>query len=238
MGQTYYHICDNQFNEAFDKVKLLARYPWVGSNYANNDYHLLIIGDSHYAVDKNGAFSQPAYDEFKDKNSTRSVINWVINDICTKNSTWNMFNGLLKMFNKDKPNSVVSFFSNVAYYNFVQEVMRSSHQKPSEDDFAKAWECFYDFTDVLKPDFCLFIGVRSETNIRRVKALGGCYEIKDDIEKINRTRPRYGKVGKSSESKIPFIAIKHTSKYFSPEKWRKYLMYKEPDLRRFFNSDI
>lgn len=227
MGQTYYHLCDNQFNEAFDKVKLLARYPWVGSNYANNDYHLLIIGDSHYSDDK---------DEFNDKNSTKGVVNTVINNYYDKIPTFSMFRGLLNTFNKTTPESVASFLSNVACYNFVQEVMDVSDQKPSEYDFAEAWECFYDLIDVLKPDFCLFIGVRSETNIYRVKELGGCYEIKDDIEKIDRTRPRYGKVGKSSESKIPFIAIKHTSKYFSPEKWRKYLMYKEPRLMSFIND--
>jgi len=237
MEKSYYHLSDNQFNEAFDKVKLLARYPWVGSNYDKNDYHLLIIGDSHYAVE-NGDFSKLAYDEFMDKNSTKGVVNTVINNYYDNNPTFPMFLGLLNTFKKTTPESVASFFSNVAYYNFVQEVMQSSDQKPSEDDFAKAWECFYDLIDVLKPDFCLFIGVRSETNINRVKALGGCYEIKDDVEKINRTRPRYGKVGKSSESKIPFIAIKHTSKYFSPEKWRKYLMDKEPDLRSYINSDI
>lgn len=237
MEKSYYHLCDNKFNEAFEKMKLLARYPWVGNNYANNDYHLLIIGDSHYAVE-NGKPSQLAYDEFMDKNSTKGVVNTVINNYYDKDRKFSMFRGLLNTFNKTTPEDVASFFSHVAFYNFVQEVMQLPDQKPSEKDFAKAWECFYDLIDVLRPDFCLFIGVRSETNIYRVKELGGYYEITDDAEKIDRTRPRYGKVGKASGLKIPFIAIKHTSKYFSPEKWRKYIMYKEPDLKRFFNSDI
>ena len=236
MEKSYYHLSDNQFNEAFDKVKLLARYPWVGSNYAKKDYRILIIGDSHYAV-VDGKPSQLAYDEFMDKNSTKGVVNTVINNYYAKDRKFSMFRGLLNTFNKTTPEDVASFFSNVAFYNFVQKVMRFPDQEPSDDDFAEAWECFYDLIDVLKPHFCLFVGVRSDTNICRIKALGGCYEIKDDVEKIDGTRPRYGRVGKSAESNIPFMAIKHTSKYFSPDKWRKYLMDKEPHLKSFMDAN-
>ena len=83
MEQDYFNLCDRQFDAAFDKIEGLARYPWVGSKFADSDCRPLIIGDSHYATEGKD-FSQEAFEEFQDKDSTRRVINTVINNKCMR----------------------------------------------------------------------------------------------------------------------------------------------------------
>jgi hypothetical protein len=57
MKNNYLHLCDKNYDSEFDNINLLLRYPWVGINYKNSDYHVLLLGDSHYASNEDGTHS-------------------------------------------------------------------------------------------------------------------------------------------------------------------------------------
>ena len=236
MEQDYFNLCDRQFDAAFDKIDGLARYPWVGSKFANSDCRPLILGESHYATDGK-EFSQEALEEFKDKDSTRGVVNCVIKDKCKGEASWNMYEGLLKTFMDVSPENVKEFWPKVAFYNFIQRVMERTDEKPTDDDKRKGWRCLAGVIKVLKPTSVLIIGVRNDNGS---DALNGkdirLEDFKDDKEdKVNRCAPRIGRI-LTSETIIPLTLIQHTSQRYSPCKWREYLEKRDPQMMAYLSK--
>lgn len=231
MEQDYLDLCDNQYNDDFDRVNLLGRYPWVGINYSKSDYRVLIIGDSHYTVDDKKNYSEEEYKICKEnKDYTREVIRYVINDACERKPTWTMFRNLINTFTSYTPDEVKYLWSKVAFYNFIQEPMKQISQKPTREESRIGWRCFYDVVNILEPDFCVFIGKRSKNEIDTIKTLGGSYNIIKDEDKCNRIYPYYGEIETTEKHKTRYRIIKHTSRYYSPEVWHQYFRNKEPDL--------
>ena len=141
-------ILDTTFDSEFDKIENLTWYPWVGEKYRNGTRRVLIIGDSHYAVE-NGIFSQECYDDFMStKMTTRGIVECHFN-----NETWNFYRNLEGTF-PDSDN----LWSKIAFYNFIQRPMKQSNAVPEEQDYLVAWRCFADLIKVLKPTDCIFIG--------------------------------------------------------------------------------
>lgn len=236
MEKDFFYLCDKQFDAAFDKIDGLARYPWVGNKFANSDCRPLILGESHYATDGK-EFSQEALEEFKDKASTRGVVNCVIKDKCKGEASWNMYEGLLKTFMDVSPENVKEFWPKVAFYNFIQRVMERTDEKPTDDDKRKGWRCLAGVIKVLKPTSVLIIGVRNDNGS---DALNGkdirLEDFKDDKEnKVNRCAPRIGRI-LTSETIIPLTLIQHTSQRYSPCKWREYLEKRDPQLMAYLSK--
>lgn len=203
----------------------LERYPWVGARYAGQAPKVLVLGDSHYATDGN-EFSQEALEELLEKDATRAVVDCAI----TSDAPWKMFAGLYSLFGKDSLESRKDFWSKIAFYNFIQRVMRARDERPAYEDFMNAWKCLSGLSDVLLPDFCLFVGTRSETGI---EGLGeGNYAIRQDDSVYINGFPREGWFLSAGGRRVPFIAIHHTSMGFSPSHWQAYLEDKIPSVMR------
>ena len=228
MGNNFLNLCSEQYDDDFDEIALLERYPWVGVNYYSCNCHVLIIGDSHYAIDNDGSFSQEPYDDFKnDKYSTRGIVTCAIKD----SNSWSMFNGLHRLFQVNSRDNRIYFWSNVAFYNFIQEPMRAKNGRPSPEHFAVAWRCLPYIIDILKPDFCLFIGKRSWMSNSSIKQEGGsCHLYNDNNTKIDRCIPWLAVITTKKGIKVNAIAIHHTSRYFSHNKWNAYLKMKVPEV--------
>lgn len=158
MEQDYFNLCDRQFDAAFDKIEGLARYPWVGSKFADSDCRPLILGESHYAVNDDGSFSEEEYGRFGDKGYSRVIFENVIRDKCKCESTWPMYEGLLKTFMEVSPDNIKAFWSKIAFYNFIQSVMKSKVQRPKEEDVVEGWKAFAEVIKLLQPTLVLFFG--------------------------------------------------------------------------------
>jgi len=236
MEQDYFNLCNRQFDAAFDKIEGLARYPWVGSKFADSDCRPLILGDSHYATDGKD-FSQEALEEFKDKDSTRGVINCVIKDKCKGEKTWNMYEGLLKTFIEVSPNNVKDFCSKVAFYNFIQRVMESPDEIPTDEDKREGWGCLAGVMKVLKPTSVLIVGVRNDGGSDSINENSVKLEdFKDDKDnKINACCPRIGNIIMCNNI-IPLTLIKHTSQGYSPDLWREYLEKRDPQMMAYLSK--
>lgn len=235
MKQEYFELCDKSFDKAFKEVEGLARYPWVGCLFAKNrsNFRPLIIGESHYATDGK-EFSQEAFVQSKDINFTRIVVNDVINDKCMCKPTWKMYDGLLKTFLKVSPEDVKVFWTKVAFYNFIQRVMRSTNEEPSDEDKRTGWKCLRGVIKVLEPTCIILIGVRNDggsdyLNDDNVKLV----DFQDDKDnRINNCMPRTGKIFYHNKE-IPITLIKHTSQGYSPDQWREYLEKRDPRLTAY-----
>ena len=236
MEQDYLYLCDRQFDAAFDKIEGLARYPWVGSKFADSDCRPLIIGDSHYATEGKD-FSQEAFEEFQDKDSTRRVINTVINNKREGITTWPMYEGLLKTFIEISSENVKEFWSKIAFYNFIQTIMKSKDGVPSDDDKREGWRCLAGVIKVIKPTSVLIIGVRNDGGSDSINDDSVKLEdFKDDKEnKVNRCAPRIGRI-LSFETKIPLTLIQHTSQRYCPDKWHNYLEKRDPQLMDYLSK--
>lgn len=230
MNTNYLYLSDTQFDNVFDKIELLERYPWVGCNFASSSNRPLIIGDSHYATEKT-IFSQEAFDEFKDKKSTRGIVSTVIDDICKGDSTFRMHVGLMKTFINVTPDNVKDFWSKIAFYNFIQRVMHNSSEKPNNDDKKKGWRCLADVVKVLHPTSIIITGIRNWYGLDVLDEIEGVVRkgwFWDTSLKINRVNPGKATIILSDEE-IPMTIIRHTSQYYNTNAWHDYLM--QTDVR-------
>lgn len=237
MEQDYLSLCDIQFDAAFDQIEGLARYPWVGSKFANSDCRPLIIGASHYATDGKD-FSKEALEELKDKDSTRGVINTVISNKCEGKATWPMYEGLLKTFIEIFPEKVKDFWSKVAFYNFIQRVMKSPSEKSKKEDRIIGWKCLAGIATVLRPTSIIIVGI---SNWESIEVLDQIKDIKwrnwiwDDDYKISRTSPAVAKIIMPNQE-IPITLIHHTSQEYSHNLWREYLEKRDPQLMAYLSK--
>lgn len=216
------------YDSLFDKVDDLVHYPWIGDKYSKAPLKLLILGDSHYTVDKNGHFCQEEFDKcITDLRYTREILN----DAVGTTDIWSMFKGLYDLFGITPYEAEEKFWRKIAFYNFVQTPMKQSNAKPSDDDFRKAWYCFMDVIDIIKPDICLFIGIRGwrSNGYINLENRGKVALVYDTI-KISRSTPWKASIETINGVKTKAIAIHHTSQGFSPIEWRNYLNHINPDI--------
>ena len=229
MGNNSLTLCDKQYDLNFDKISLLERYPWVGKNYARSNCRVLLLGDSHYATNEDGSFSQEEYDNFKNnKDSTRGIIRTVIKNFQDGKLTWQMHNGLLKTFITTKPENVEEFWSKVAFYNFIQETMKSSSEKPDDQQKEDGWRCLVDVVNVIKPTFIIMFGIRNWYGMEHL----GIGKLKWENHIINRCKPAVGSIY-VKDSEIPLVIIKHPARFYKSITWHDYLYEKAPDIMSF-----
>lgn len=233
MEKIFLNLCDRQYDKEFDKNTLLERYPWVGCNFAKSSCRPLILGDSHYATDDD------ALEYLKDKDSTRDVINTVIDNKCKEEDTWKMFEGLLNTFIEVSPNNVKDFWSKVAFYNFIQEPMKETNEIPSDKHKEDGWRCLAGVIKVLHPTSILIVGVRNDCCSDRIN--GDDIKLEDfkddiDVKKINNCAPRIGNI-KFGNDIIPLTMIKHTSQGYSYNEWKNYLRIRDSQMMDYLSSN-
>lgn len=212
---SFQNLVDDTIYNSLGGIKELKRFPWIGKNYLQN--RILILGDSHYAT------NQEAEREFEDPYSTIETIKAVI-----EKGPYSFYNGLYNLFNLDTQKDIEEFWSKIAFYNFVQEIMKSVHQKPSAANRMEAWKCLAKVASVLRPAYILFLGIR---NWYGTHALEGS-DTKCKLEwektiKISKVSPAYGRLI-LPQREIPFSIIRHTAMGFNASAWREYLQARVP----------
>ena len=183
-------ISDKQFDSQFDKVANLVHYPWIGSGYASAPKRVLIMGDSHYTIDGNTKeFCQEEYDRcISDKEYTRGIIGCEIGT----SGSWPFHKYLEKTFLDEANMNVEAFWTKVASYNFIQEPMKSINEKPSHADYETAWKCFADVVKIIKPNICIFIGLRNKKGINILDEINVKHSIREFDTKVNNSWPIVG----------------------------------------------
>ena len=201
----------------------LKRLPWIGINYPTSKQKILILGDSHYAEADSEEDVEKIYNWFfEDKESTIKVVE----DNSNHNFKFKFFEGLYKLFELETTPKRKDFWEKIAFYNFVQEVMKEKDECPKTSHYNEAGKCLLEVIEIIKPNFILFIGLRG---INKNQISGFFWECDKPIQK---SKPVYGEI-RLSNLCIPFKAIRHTSRGFLYKDWREYLYSKKPDIMQF-----
>ena len=227
-------ISDKQFDSQFDKVANLTHYPWIGSGYASAPKRVLIMGDSHYTiVEKTKEFCQEEYDRcISDKEYTRGIIGC---EIGTPGS-WSFHKYLEKTFLDEANMNVEAFWTKVASYNFIQEPMKSIHEEPSRADYETAWKCFANVAQIIKPNICIFVGLRNKEGIDILDEINVKHSIRYFDTKVNNSWPMVGDLQFEDGYKLPFYMIHHTAQYYSPQEWYDFLNKEIPEVVSFLGK--
>ena len=227
-------ISDKQFDAQFDKVANLTHYPWIGSGYASAPKRVLFMGDSHYTIDGNTKeFCQEEYDRcISDKEYTRGIIGC---EIGTPGS-WPFHKYLEKTFLDEANMNVEAFWTKVASYNFIQEPMKSIHEEPSHADYETAWKCFANVAQIIKPNICIFVGLRNKEGIDILDEINVKHSIRYFDTKVNNSWPMVGDLQFEDGYKLPFYMIHHTSRFYSPQLWHDFLNKEIPEVVSFLDK--
>ncbi len=182
--------------------------PYVGPNYSNSDFKLLVLGESHYAP------------QFLTQNLTQNQIIErfeFTNDIVKKHISYkqikypferwmNTFTKFANVYLGRTLSKIeqVNFWESVSFYNFIQTPMANNRTSPSHDDFRNSYDAFKQVCHSLNPDFILFWGNRLWNNFPR-----NDYQLTThgDLRKQNFL---------SLDRMIPFLVTPHpSSSYFN-----------------------
>lgn len=173
-----------------------------------------------------GNFDKECYEDFlNDKNTTINIVERLLNG-----ESWKMFqntyNALLGTDNINKE----AFWSNVAFYNFIQRPMQTIEDRPSKTDYSSGWDVFYEVLKVVKPTHCIFLGSGSAKYLYPVmKEKKGIIfaDKKSTLEQCDKKIGRcWGKIAhlEYEDVNTDITFIKHPSAYFKKEDWHNYLM--------------
>ena len=223
-------ISDKQFDSQFDKVANLTHYPWIGSGYASAPKRVLIMGYSHYAKDGK-EFSQEEYDiNISNKEYTRGIISCAIEE-----GGWNFHKYLQKTFLYEDMKAH-DFWSKIASYNFIQEPMKEVIANASLSCNEIAWKCFADVVQIIKPDICIFVGLKYDKGMNALDGENIRHFIKNFDIIINHSKPKFGELQFKDGYKLPFYMIHHTSMLYSPQLWHDFLNKEIPEVVSFLDK--
>lgn len=223
-------ISDKQFDAQFDKVANLVHYPWIGSGYASAPKRVLFMGHSHYAKDGK-EFSQEEYDRnISDKEYTRGIISCAI-----EKGWWNFHKYLQKTFLYEDMKAH-DFWSKIASYNFIQEPMKEVVANASQSCNEIAWKCFADVVQIIKPDICIFVGLKYDKGMNALDGENIRHFIKNFDIIINHSKPKFGELQFKDGYKLPFYMIHHTSMLYSPQLWHDFLNKEIPEVVSFLDK--
>lgn len=223
-------ISDKQFDAQFDKVANLTHYPWIGSGYASAPKRVLIMGHSHYAKDGK-EFSQEEYDRnISDKEYTRGIISCAI-----EKGGWHFHKYLQKTFLYEDMKAH-DFWSKIASYNFIQEPMKEVVANASQSCNEIAWKCFADVVQIIKPDICIFVGLKYDKGMNALDGENIRHFIKNFDIIINHSKPKFGELQFKDGYKLPFYMIHHTSMLYSPQLWHDFLNKEIPEVVSFLDK--
>ena len=196
-------------------IENLKWLPWVGNEYFDSEHRILIVGESHYLT---GSKSNRL--EAEKLNFTLNVIQTFCIDHRELQPTFDNLNRCL--FGKKNPKKKVrtEMWKQLAFYNFVQRPMESIDERPTNEDLKTGWKVFAELIKILKPTHCIFIGFAAADSSSKQ------YICNHSKEQVGRSAARLFSVKLDEQTIIQCIAIKHTSQYFSWEKWHDLLTNK------------
>ena len=217
----------------FENISELKWLPFIGDEYLSSKNKILIVGESHYQENNENS------KQWNNKSSFTREIHSKIAIEKKYNKTKIFYNLNRALFRNDDRIDTNILWNKLAFYNFVQCSMNTRKSRPNKQDFIDGWLTFFKLTAILKPESCLFIGVRAsdflETVIEKTD-----YELKSlqKLEKINNTYPRKATLIDPTGKEIKLLFIKHSSQFFSWNEWNNFMRNQYPNELKWLKSGI
>ncbi|AGC78547.1 uracil DNA glycosylase superfamily protein [Nonlabens dokdonensis] len=209
---------DKSKDSEFKEITELKWLPFIGEKYFGSEKKVVIIGESHYRDD-----NQKSIDWNNKPTFTRDIHKIIALE--KKYDRTKVFYYLNRaLFRNDSRIDTKILWSKLAFYNFVQSSMHTRKSRPNDNDYLNGWENYFKLLPILKPDFCIFIGVEA-SNYLKTAIKKSDFKIIDfkKSEKINGTFPREVKIEHSNGKVTKLLFIKHTSNFFSWDDWNIFI---------------
>lgn len=180
--------------------------PFIGKNYGNQVFKILILGESHY-------LNENDKEDFLNGNSriegiTRNVLTDYINYKTVGGffHRWmNTFTKFGNVFSNKKLTSAeaVEFWQSCVFYNYVQAPTSGPRTPPTKEEFILSMQAFNEVISECKPNLIIFWGYRLWNNFPK--------EPHATINLIN-SQIHYLKLSVN----VPFLVLQHPStRYFN-----------------------
>lgn len=227
---TYEDLVDTKHDATFLAVPNLRWLPWIGRRFAddNSAKRCLLVGESHYARANESESLETVRIKHEGRNTfTRDVI-WespISQD--WKNPTLGNIPRLL--FNSPDYRRT-DFWQNVAFYNLVQRMVcyTDPPERPTWADYVQGWEVFCYVVNILRPDYCVILGSEAQNSFWSVMSTRGFdFTAPERRQKIGRFWGYRASIQLDS-THVPIIFTKHPGRYFSSQRWHKYLSEEIP----------
>lgn len=231
-------ILNRKHDSLFNKIEHLTWYPWVGKEYEDAAYKVLIIGESQYATDENGEYDEDTGKHFREnKDTTRE---YVYNTIELKDAPAKFYMSLLRTFGVSNDN-LFSFWSKVSYYHFFQmpdeSVSGNTHLKKERFE---AWNRWLEIIEVLQPHICIFCGTGLRGFYKEWNDMNGrnteWWDVQSGFYDAGQ-QPIRGNYHIDPSHTVELLFIKHpSSRGFSSEQWNKFLGQQFPEAMEWLNN--
>lgn len=227
------------YDESLAKIENLTWLPWIGCDYPNARKKILIVGESNYykTNDPNNIGSKPDYIKENILYQREVIHECPIRDQWSNLTLYNIYRVLANSYNIDNGISQ-TIWHNISFYNFVQRLMNyTDKERPNFRDFFLGWNVFMDVIKIIKPDFCIFVGVSASNTFEYAM---DCLGVKhSNVEWLNG-QGAYGRKMdlQINDRKLPIVAIKHAGSYFTWTFWNNFLNEYANEAMTYINSLI
>lgn len=209
-------------NTVVETIPGLKWLPWIGEKYFKSKAKLLVIGESHYLWEG----EDEAEDILNDVNYTKAIIyNNHQQNLDGVNHVVKHLDGLERMLLCKQDITIqekVLLSNSFAYHVIVQRGLLSLKERPCRSDYENGWKIAINLISKICPKNIIFIGVEAVKYINHELIYPYAIDNWRLHEKIGNTYPRTFNLYYHDRI-INCIAIKHTSSYFSWNKWSKFI---------------
>ena len=216
----------------------LCWLPWIGKYYNEQAIKILVVGESHYASNKNRTEIQKDCDVDRvadDKDFTRAVIYESRIMRWWSNTTYDNVNFALTGRNNFDGRKL---WNKIAFYNFIQRPMRTVNERPLAEEFAAGWRNFVDVVKVIKPSICIFIGNSAANFFNEAMAtLNVQYTPAKGIKFVNGAWAKHSSLT-IDDYTLHIHSIRHAGRFFSWGSWNEYLHGAIPEAMSFLKAII
>lgn len=162
--------------------------PYVGKEYKNIEFKILVLGESHY-LDDSEKFKSFENNKGSYKNFTMNIVNDFLSYKKGEQPHKKWMNTFTKFGNTLKNSNLNSvqtskLWNELAFYNYVQVPMPAPRVEPKISDFSKSYNAFNIVLETLKPDVVLFWGFRFWNNFPKDENCDKMYFDSDRIDII------------------------------------------------------
>jgi len=208
---------DKNFNKKINEIQGLYYLPWIGEKFVKSETKLLVLGESNY-INPEGFGKEKDWNKILIKQNFAPILY----------EPYKVLVNLSKaLYNKsdvaDTERKNIAQY--MAFSNIVQRPLKNRKERPTYNDFYNGWKIIIEIINIIKPKNIIVIGVSS---IEILKFLAHeenrqIFSFKKSKNKISNISPRIFLIN-NMDGNINCISIKHTSSYFSWNKWHKFIV--------------
>lgn len=142
--------------------------PFVGKNYSNEQFKILVLGESHYLNSKDLLDFKSGHQRIE--HITNNVLNSFLNYKRTRKSYARWMNTFTKFSNvyhgkRLTPKNTVDFWDSCSFYNYVQAPTAGPRVSPKTNEFQQSFEALEKVIEDIRPDIIYIWGYRLWDNL-------------------------------------------------------------------------